>query len=345
MKELIAKIGKGPKASKDLTWEEAKQAMRLLIEGQATPAQVGGFLTAMSIKMESVSELAACTAAAREYVAPVPAPPGTLDLPVYARKQDTLHAAAAAAIVAAAGGAVILMHGYDPVPARPGISAALAGLGLPVDLEPKRAAEQLAAKGFAYLDIALYHPPVGRFLDLEQELGVRTLFHAVSRMLNPARAASQVIGVSHPPYLEKITEALRMLGGRRALVLLGVEGDPEVSIAAPTKMREIRDDRLYPVSVHPKEAGLIPGSYQTMAGFPPAQAEQEAGLLRRLLLNEVGGSQRDWIVLNAAVLLYAAGHAPSILAGVPMAQRLLDSGAAARKLAGLGGKTAKVSAA
>jgi anthranilate phosphoribosyltransferase len=141
-----------------------------------------------------------------------------------------------------------------------------------------------------------------------------------------------VIGISHPPYFDKVTEALRILGCQRALVLRGVEGDPELSISSVTKVLEIRDDRLLPLSLHPKDVGLTSGSFQSMAGFPPSQADQEAALLRRIITNELRGSQRDWVVLNAAMLLYAAGKALSISAAVPGAQRLLESGAAARKL-------------
>ncbi|MFM7842298.1 MAG: hypothetical protein ACKO9T_10540, partial [Nitrospira sp.] len=177
----------GQKASKDLTWDEAKQAMRLLIEGQATPAQVGAFLLAMRFKMESVTEMAAFTAAAKAYVAPLPVPPGLalVDLPVYAGKQDTFHASIGSAVVAAASGAAVLMHGHDIIPNRPGPASVLAQLGIATELAPKQAADELATKGFAYLDMALYHPPVARFLDLRLELGVRNLFHPVARMLNP----------------------------------------------------------------------------------------------------------------------------------------------------------------
>ena len=337
MHQFIAKIGKGQKAWKDLTWDEAKQAMRLLIEGQATPVQVGAFLLAMRIKMESVAELAAFTAVAREYVPPLPVPRdlSLVDLPTYAGKQDTFHASVGAAIVAAAGGATILMHGYEGVPDRPGTAAVLAKLGIPIDLEPKRAADELAAKGFAYLDIALYHPPIARFLELRRELGVRNLFHPVARMLNPARAQSQVIGLTHPAYFEKTAEALTMLGCRRGLILRGVEGDPELSIASVTKLLELRDDRIVPLTLQPKDVGLPLGAFREMAGFSPALADQEASLLGRLLHNQMPGGQRNWVMLNAAMLLYAAGKAPSISACVPLAQQVLESGAAARKLAEL----------
>lgn len=334
MQEFIAKVAKGQKASKDLTWEEAKRAMKALIEGQATSAQTGAFLVAMRIKMESVTELASFTAVARSYVPAVPIPRevGVVDLPSYAGKQDTFHALAGAAIVAAAAGASILMHGYDGIPGRPGNAGVLKSLGLPIDLEPKTAAEAVAKHGFAYLDIALYHPPLYRFLEMRQELGVRNVFHPVARLLNPARAASQVVGLSHPPHFEKTAEALRMLGTPRALVVRGVEGDPELSIAMVTKVLELRDERIAPLSFAPKDVGLALGASREMAGFPPDQRGKEAELLRRILHNQLQGGARDWVLLNAALLLYAAGKAPSVSACLPAARRALEEGAAAKKL-------------
>lgn len=336
--DFIAKIGKGQKASKDLTWEEAKQAVRHLIEGQATPAQVGAFLLAMRVKMESVAELAAFTAAAREYVPPLAVPRSLplVDLPTYAGKQESFHASVGAAVLAASAGAVVLMHGHEGLPERPGTAAVLAKLGLATDLPPKQAAEELTAKGFAYLDIALYHPPVARFLDLRRELGVRSFFHPVAKLLNPARASSQVIGLTHPPYFDKLAEAVTMLGGKRALIMRGVEGDPELTIAGVTKLLEVRDERILPLSFSPKDFGLTPGVLKDMAGFPPGQ-DDEARLLRRILRNEVSGGPRDWVLLNAAMLLYAAGKALSISAGLPLAEQALTSGAAARKLEELTG--------
>ncbi len=332
--ELIAKIGKGQKTSKDLTWEEAKQAMRLLVEGKATPAQVGAFLLSMRMKVESVAELAACTAAAREYVSPLRAPKERplVDLPCYAGKRDTFHAAIGAALVASAAGAAVLMHGQEGIPGRPGPGPVLAQLGLPVELDATGASEALARSGFAYVDIALYHPPLGRLLDLRHELGVRTIVQPIAKLLNPARAKSVVIGLTHPPYLDKFPEVLKMLGTPRGLILRGVEGDPELSIASVTKLTELRDDRTLPLSLAPKDANLPPGTPQDMAGFPAGQAEREAALLTRILRNEVPGGPRDWVVFNAALLLYAAGLASSIAAGVPTAANTLVSGAAAKHL-------------
>lgn len=337
MQHLIAKIGKGAKASKDLTWDEAKQAMRQLIEGQATPVQVGAFLLAMRVKMESVSELAAFTSAAREYKAPlrIATRKPLIDVSSYAGKKDTFHALAGSAVVAAAAGVAVLIHGHEGIPERLSMASVLAALGLPIDLTPEQVAQDVASKGFGYLDIALYHPPLAGFLQLRHELGVRSFFHPVAKMLNPARAPVQIIGVTHPPYFEKTAEALNMLGSRRVIVLRGVEGDPELSIASATRLLDVKEERIMPLTLQPRDIGLSNGSLRDMAGFPPGQVRQEAAVLRRILTNDIRGPHRDWVVQNAALLLYAAGITPSISAGVPIGQQMIDSGAAAAKLAEL----------
>jgi len=334
IQEFLAKISKGPKASKDLTWDEAKQAMKALIEGEATPAQVGAFLIAMRFKMESVTELASFTATARQYVPPLTVSKdlALVDVPSYAGKHDTFHALIAASIVASAAGASVLMHGYDGIPQRPGSAGVLKALGIPIDQDPKTVAEDVNQKGFAYLDIALYHPPLYRFMEMRQELGVRNVFHPVARLLNPARATAQVVGLSHPPHFEKTAEVLRMLGCPRAFVIRGVEGDPELSLAAATRVLELRDERIIPHGISPKDFGLTFGLSREMAGFPPEQREKEADLLRRLLHNQVPGGQKDWVLINAAMLLYAADMGTSLMACLPPARAALEGGAAARKL-------------
>jgi anthranilate phosphoribosyltransferase len=334
IQDILAKIAKGPKVSKDLTWNECKQAMKALVEGEATPAQVGAFLIALRYKMESVTELAALTAAARQYVPPlaVPKEAALVDVPSYAGKQDTFHALIAASVVAASAGAPVLMHGYDGIPGRPGSAGVLKALGIPIDSSPKVVAEDLQKKGFAYLDIGLSHPPIYRFLEMRQELGVRNVFHPIARLLNPARAAAQVVGLSHPPHFEKTAEALRMLGCPRGFVIRGVEGDPELSLSAVTRVLELRNERITPLGVAPKDFGLPFGSSRDMGGFPPAQRDKEANLLRRILQNQVQGGPRDWVLMNAAMLLYAAGKGGSLAACFPVARAAVEGGAAARKL-------------
>jgi anthranilate phosphoribosyltransferase len=334
IQDIIAKIAQGPKASKDLTWDESKQAMKAIIEGAATPAQIGAFLIAMRFKSESVTELAAFVAAVRQYVPPLAVSRSLpfVDVPSYAGKQDTFHALIAASIVAASAGVAVLMHGYDGVPGRPGSAGVLKALGIPVDADSRTVTDDVNKKGFAYLDVGLYHPPVYRFLQMRQELGVRNVFHPIARLLNPARATAQVVGLSHPPHFEKTVEALRMLGCPRGLVIRGVEGDPELSASAVTRVLELREERITPLGVAPKDFGLSFGTSREMAGFPPDQRDKEADLIRRILQNQVQGGQKDWVLMNAAMLLYAAGKGVSLTACLPAARAAIDGGAAARKL-------------
>ena len=361
MHQLITKIGKGQRGAKDLSWGEAKQAAQDLIEGNATPYQAGAFLMAMRIKLEGVTELASFTAATRSYVSPISVPAGlnVVDVPVYAEKHNTQHVCLPAAIVAASAGATILFHGMDNPTASSDLPRVLEQLGIPATLQGQDLLASLQRNGFAYLDLALYHPPLAKLLALREQLGAQNLFHQVARLLNPTRAHSQVVGVAHPPYLEKIPEAVNMLGGHRLLVFQGMEGFPELSMAIPTIMRELRNNRVTPFTLKPPDVQLPLGSFQHMAipsqflrqgsgqalggsgqASPKEVPVQEAALIRQVLTTQIlrGSGQarfRDWILYNAAMFLYAAGQAHSIAEGVPLAQKALESGAAAKKLADL----------
>ena len=222
---------------------------------------------AMRIKLEGVTELASFTAATRSYVPPISAPAGlnVVDVPVYAEKHNTQHVCLPAAIVAASAGATILFHGMDNPTASSDLPRVLEQLGVPATLQGQDLLASLQRNGFAYLDIALYHPPLAKLLALREQLGAQNLFHQVARLLNPTRAHSQVVGVAHPPYLEKMPEAVNMLGGHRLLVFQGMEGFPELSMAIPTIMRELRNNRVTPFTLKPPDVQLPLGSFQHMA--------------------------------------------------------------------------------
>ncbi len=361
MHHLITKIGKGQRGVRDLSWDESKQAARDMIEGNASPYQTGAFLMAMRIKLEGVTELASFTAATRSYAAPINAPAGlnVVDVPIYAEKHNTHHVCVPAAIVAASAGATMLFHGIDNPTVSSDLPRVLTQLGIPVALQGDDLAGVLQREGLAYLDLALYHPPLAKLLALREQLGAQNLFHQVARVLNPMRAHSQVVGVAHPPYLEKIPEVVNMIGGRRLLVFQGLEGFPELSIATPTIMRELRENRVTRLTLKPEDVRLPLGSFQHMAVAPQflrqgsGQAAQgsgqatpkelpalEAEMIHRVLNNQplrgAGQTQfRDWIIYNAAMFLYAGGQAPSIAEGMPLAKKALDSGAAAKRLADL----------
>ena len=205
---------------------------------------------------------------------------------MYAEKHNTHHACLPAAIVAASAGATILFHGIDNPTVSSDLPRVLAQLGIPATLQGQELAGVLQRNGFAYLDLALYHPPLAKLLALREQLGAQNLFHQVARLLNPMRAHSQVVGVAHPPYLEKIPEAVTMLGGQRLLVFQGMEGFPELSIATPTVMRELRDNRVTPMTLKPADVRLPMGSFQHMAMDSQAPNDipaDEADMIHRVL--------------------------------------------------------------
>ena len=208
-------------------------------------AQVGAFLIAMRFKMESVTELASFTAAARSYVAPLPIPQdvGVVDLPSYAGKQDTFHALAGAAILAAAAGGAVLMHGYDGIPAVRGTLASSRPWVFRLISSQSGCEHGVRKHGFAYLDIALYHPPVYRFLEMRQELGVRNVFHPIARLLNPARASSQVVGLHAPaPFRKNRRSDCECWACRERLVISGRRGRSR-TCRLPMMTKRVRTSR------------------------------------------------------------------------------------------------------
>ena len=334
----IAKIGKGLKGAKYLTWEEAKFALNAIIEGQATGGQIGAFLMAMRIKTESIGELAAFTATARNCVPPIHFPDAThmVDLPLYGEKHNTIHVVVAASLVASAAGAGIFMHGTENPSLRYDLPQVLQELKLPIAQSTGEATEQATRHSWMYMDIAGYHAPLTKLLDLRREFGLQNLSHQIARLLNPAQLPSQVIGIAHPPYLNKMAEALDMLRTTRALIIQGVEGFPELSMSAPSSAYELRSGHIAPLTFRPEDVGFRFSPFQAMSAKPrpqeglPTEAnpKHEAQVIIQLLENRQRGDQRAWVIFNAALYIYAAGLAPSLAQATPVANEVLDSGRA-----------------
>ncbi len=338
MDQMIAKIGKGLKGAKDLTWEEAKFSLSAIIEGEATATQVGAFLMAMRIKTESIGELAAFTSSARRYMPSIQFPDSThmVDLPLYGEKHNTLHIVVAASLVASAAGAGMFLHGVENPSLGYDLCQVLEQLKLPIAQSALQATEQASEHAWVYMDLAGYHAPLTKLLDLRQEFGVQSLAHQIARLLNPAQLPSQVIGIAHPPYLNKMVEALDMLRTSRALIIQGVEGFPELSISGPSAAQELRSGHISPLTFRPEDAGFRFGPFQVMsAKVGPEEArvstvspKYEAQVIVQLLENRLRGDQRAWVIFNAALLIYAAGLASSLAQATPLANETLESGKA-----------------
>jgi anthranilate phosphoribosyltransferase len=329
--ELIHEIGRGKTGAKHLTWEQASFAARYLLEGKASPHQEGSFLLAMRTKGESPIELAAFTQAAREFMKPIVCAraDAVLDIPSYAGKKQTLHGLIASSIIVASCGTPVLLHGDRHVPGRVGLAPVLSALGIPTDQSPEEAAQQLDRIHVAYVELERHHPRLFHFLELRKQLGVRSLFHEVTRLANPGQGRAQLIGISHPPYLEVDAEALRLLGTARALIFRGLEGDAECPLASEFKAIEVAHGEVKPLVIRPLELNLRLPDRAVVKGGEPGWEAREI----QAMLTSPDDPRRDWLVLNAALGLYVASQAPSLAEAVKLATEALLSGRAAEQLA------------
>ena len=327
---LVHRVGAGEKAAKDLTDAEAREAAHLLLSGEATLLQAGGFLVGMRIKTEAPDEMSAFSSVCREYNRPFDA--GTslpLDIPVYAGKKTFFHAIIPAAFLISAVGQPVFLHGFSGVTGRVGVGATLSALGVPVDLAADEASARLKRFGFVYWDVAQFNPPLYRFHLFRNELGVRTIFNAIARTSNPSSASCHLIGVSHPPYLDLTLETLRRMGSSRALVLRGVEGGPEPSATSETKGILMNDGQQSDVTLSPTQIGFpLAARADVSGGDAGAQAARVLGILD----GTIAGPLRHWTLLTAATGLWAAGCCTTLQEGFEAAEAQLVSGGGLKKL-------------
>lgn len=324
MKDFIAKVGKGKRGSRDLTFDEASSAMECLLNGIATPYQVGAFLMAMRVKGESVDELAAFTSVAIRYNRLLNIEDKRLlNIPSYAGKKETLHVLAASAILISAAGQSVIIHGFKDNRHKIGIGKVLDAMGIASDLDVDKALYLLNNEGFGYIDLKEFNPLLYKLLLLRDELGVRTFINTIALLTNPGIANRHIIGIAHPPVLKKIGDVLKSLGYEDALLLKGPEAGPELSVHGITMGMRLEDAVLLPQDFSPSDFGLEDGKREDMAGSAP---EAEAQVIKGILDNSINDRRRDWVVMNGALGLYVSGRVISPKDGVSAILETLSSG-------------------
>lgn len=324
MKDFIAKVGKGKRGSRDLTFDEASSVMECLLNGIATPCQVGAFLMAMRVKGESVVELAAFTSVAIRYNRPLNIEgKRLLNIPSYAGKKETTHVLAASAILISAAGQPVIIHGFKDNRHKIGIGKILEAMGISSELGIDEASYVLNGEGFGYIDLNEFNPLLYKLLLLRDELGVRTFINTISLLTNPGNANRHIIGIAHPPVLKKIGDVLMSLEYEDALLLKGVEAEPEVAINGITMGMRLEHSVLLPQDLAPSDFGLQDGKREDMAGAAPGV---EAQVIKGILDNSINDSRRDWVVMNAALGLYVSGRVISPKDGVSAILETLSSG-------------------
>ncbi len=325
--EIVAKVSRGPRESKDLTWGEAKAAMKSVLEGRASHFQVGALTVGLRTKVESVTELAAFVTAARDYSSTTVlfGERRLLDIPTYARERTNRSMLIPAAMIAVACDVPVLMHGCEPDKASWNTSTLLRALGIQTDASVSIVSNMLQDTGFGYLDIAIFHPSMNRYLDFAHEIGFPSLFYPVARLLNPANTKRHLIGMSSGQYFDKLGETLRMLGCDHALIIQGEDGEPELSMVRLLRTHEVTTSMSRPYSMRPADFSLQSG-FATDFSFESIESEVE--VIEQVLRNKITGTYADGVILNAAVMLYLGGMASTIQAGLPVAREALCSGVA-----------------
>ena len=315
---------------KDLSRDEARRVMDTIMSGEATPAQIGGFLVALRLKGESADEIAGCAEAMREHVLPVR--PKRDDLVDTAGTGGdggkTFNISTAAALLAAAAGAGVAKHGNRAVSSASGSADVLEALGFNLDLEPERIARSIDELGFGFLFAPTHHPAMRHAAPVRRELAARTVFNVLGPLTNPAGARAQVVGVYAPDLVRTIGEVLARLGARRAFVVHGAGGIDELSPAGPNLVCEVVDGNVREREIDPAELGIPRCDPDELRG---GSAEENAAAVREVFAGAQGG-RRDAILLNAAGAIAAGGNAKDLAEGLGYAREALDSGAAAARL-------------
>ncbi len=316
---------------RDLSRGEARAVMDEVMRGEATQAQIAGFLVALRAKGETADEIAGCAEAMREHVLPVH--PTRDDLVDTAGTggdgAHTFNISTAAALVAAAAGAAVAKHGNRAVSSASGSADLLEALGLRLEQSPERIAQSVDELGFGFMFAPAHHPAMRHAAPVRRELGTRTVFNILGPLTNPAGARAQVVGVYSPALVPQVAQVLAQLGARRAFVVHGFGGVDELSPAGPNAVCEVVDGDVRERVVDPQELGLERCDPADLAGGTPTE---NAATVHAIFTGAERGGRRDAVLLNAAGAIAAAGHAADLGEGLDLARAALDTGAASRRL-------------
>jgi anthranilate phosphoribosyltransferase len=323
---LLGKLIKG----ENLAFAEMQGAMAGIMEGQWTPAQIGGFLVALRIKGETPQEIAAAVTILREKATLVPtsAKPLVDTCGTGGDHSGSFNISTAAAIVAAGGGVAVAKHGNRAVSSACGSANVLQELGVNLELAPEQVGECVDKCRIGFLWALKLHGSFKHVGPVRAELGQRTLFNVLGPMLNPARAKRQLIGVYDLGLTRTLAEVLSELRSEHVMVVAGTDGLDEISLTAPTKVAELKTGEILEYILNPQDLGF---SLCTQADLKGGDAAVNAAIIRGVLEGKQGPAL-DIVLLNAGAALYVGGLAPDLKGGVALARKSVASGAAKRVL-------------
>lgn len=325
LQSFIARVADGARLGED----DAAAAFEVIMSGEATPSQIGGFLMSLRTRGETVEEITGAARIMREKALFIEPPPGAIDVcGTGGDNSGTYNVSTAVALVLAAAGVPVAKHGNRALSSRTGGSDVLGALGVNLDADMALVKKALWEANVCFLFAIRHHSAMRHVGPTRVELGTRTIFNLLGPLSNPARVKHQLMGVFAPQWVEPLAAVLGKLGAERAWVVHGSDGLDEITTTGPTSVAEWKDGKVTTFEITPEEAGLPRAKPADLKG---GDSETNAEALRGLLKGDPS-PYRDIVLLNAAAALIVAGKVETLTDGVGMAARLIDSGAAGKAL-------------
>jgi anthranilate phosphoribosyltransferase len=326
MQAVLARLAEG----NDLSPSLAAEAMELVACGEATDAQIASLITALRVKGESADEMAAFARVLERHALKIRPRLNGLLVDTCGTGGDgsgTFNISTAAAIVAAGAGVPVVKHGNRRASSSCGSADVLEALGVTIDLPPQRTCSIIEEIGIGFLFAPVFHPALRHAAKTRSELGFSSVFNLLGPLLNPAGASARLCGVYSPVLIEKFARTFLSLGTERAMVVHG-DGLDEITVSGMSRVAEIKQGVMREYTVVPEEFGLRRSPVSALAGHSPAE---NAALIRAVFSGEQGPA-RDVVLMNAGAAIYLGAKAGSLPEGILLAEKAIDSGAAAQKL-------------
>ncbi len=325
IKEAIHKVFK----KENLTYEEAEAVMNEIMEGEASAVQMSSYLTALSMKGETVEEITASAAGMRAHCVRLLHDMDVLEIVgTGGDGANSFNISTTSSLVISAAGIPVAKHGNRAASSKCGAADVLEALGVNITISPEKSRELLEKIGICFLFAQNYHIAMKYVAPVRKELGIRTIFNILGPLANPAGANMELMGVYDESLIEPLAHVLANLGVKRALVVYGTDGLDEISLSAPTKICEVKDGTFTSYEITPEQFGLTRCKKEDLVGGTPAENAQ----ITRDILSGKTGPKRDAVLMNAGAAIYMAGKAETIQDGIDVARNMIDSGKAAAQL-------------
>lgn len=321
----------------NLSAKDMATVMRTIMTGDATPAQIGGFLVGLRMKGETVDEVAAAAAVMRELSTKVEVEKERLvdTCGTGGDSSGSFNISTASAFVVAAAGARVAKHGNRSITSKSGSADVLEAAGVNLELTPEQVADCVNEIGVGFMFAPMHHSAMKHAIGPRKEMAVRTIFNVLGPLTNPAGAPNQVLGVFSKEWVVPLAEVLKQLGSEHVLVVNAEDGLDEISIGSPTLVAELKDGEVKSYTIQPEDFGMQRAELSTIKA---ADAEDSLNIIKGVLANQ-SSPAKDIVCLNAGAAIYVAGLVNSLAEGVKRAAEVIAEGKAAEKLQQLVSKT------